>query len=102
MIKEIHLKDHTTLCTEDEIDLTKRVMTFKALNHNPLDVEYALEGRLLKPYEIHMTLRPNIRTQQYLEATKEELEEFFSDVSPVSVPSANVSHVETIGSRMTD
>lgn len=100
MIKEIRLKDHTVFCTEDEIDLTKPVITFNALNHNSLDVEHALEGRLLKPYEIHMTLRPNIRTLQYLEATKEELGAFFSDVKQVSVPSANVSHVEAIGSRM--
>ena len=61
MWKIIHLNSGHTLVTEDNIDLTKPVITANVLDHETGIALHAISGELLENVFYPMTYRPPIR-----------------------------------------
>lgn len=104
MWKIIHLNSGHTLITEDNIDLTKPVITANVLDHETSIALHAISGELLENVFYPMTYRPPIRRTEYRVANSERIRAFLSAVygqinvygvtNRVSIPLGSVDYVE--------
>ena len=94
MWKIIHLNSGHTLITEDNIDLTKPVITANVLDHETSIALHAISGELLENVFYPMTYRPPIRRTEYRVANPERIQAFLSATNRVSIPLGPVDYVE--------
>ena len=94
MWKIIHLNSGHTLITEDNIDLTKPVITTNVLDHETSIALHAISGELLENVFYPMTYRPPIRRTEYRVANPERIQAFLSATNRVSIPLGSVDCVE--------
>ena len=90
MWKIIHLNSGHTLVTEDNIDLTKPVITANVLDHETGIALHAISGELLENVFYPMTYRPPIRRTEYRVANPERIQAFLSATNRVSIPLGSV------------
>lgn len=86
MWKIIHLNSGHTLVTEDNIDLTKPVITANVLDHETSIALHAISGELLENVFYPMTYHPPIRRTEYRVANPERIQAFLSATNRVSIP----------------
>lgn len=94
MWKIIHLNSGHTLITEDNIDLTKPVITVNVLDHETSVALHALSGELLETVSYPMTYRPPIRRTEYRVAKPERIHALLSATTHVSIPLGSIDYVE--------
>lgn len=94
MWKIIHLNSGHTLITEDNIDLTKPVITANVLDHETSIALHAISGELLETVFYPMTYRPPIRRTEYRVAKPERIHAFLSATTHVSIPLGSIDYVE--------
>lgn len=70
MWKIIHLNSGHTLVTEDNIDLTKPVITANVLDHETSIALHVISGELLENVFYPLTYRPPIRRTEYRVANR--------------------------------
>lgn len=86
MWKIIHLNSGHTLITEDNIDLTKPVITANVLDHETSIALHAISGELLENVFYPMTYRPPIRRTEYRVANPERIQAFLFRHQPREHP----------------
>lgn len=102
MWKIIHLNSGHTLITEDNIDLTKPVITANVLDHETSIALHAISGELLENVFYPMTYRPPIRRTEYRVANPERIQAFLSATNRVSIPLGSVDYVEDVPTAVED